>query len=125
MPVHAAVDGGFTIDDFPIDTADTVTCPTGSPPGHRHPHGVFGAAAGTARCGELHHRQAAAPCGCTSTTACCAARADWAADPGLREDYMTHRPNVERAIAQVATWRERRLKLRYQGQAASIAAPPR
>ena len=45
-----------------------------------------------------------------------AARADWAADPGLREDYMTHRPNVERAIAQVATWRGRRLKLRYRGQ---------
>ena len=44
-----------------------------------------------------------------------AARADWAAGTGLREDYMTHRPNVERAIAQVATWRGRRLKLRYRG----------
>ena len=39
------------------------------------------------------------------------ARADWAASSGLREDYMTHRPNVERAVAQVATWRGRRLKL--------------
>jgi hypothetical protein len=29
---------------------------------------------------------------------------------------MTHRPNVERVIAQVATWRGRRLKLRYRGQ---------
>jgi len=28
---------------------------------------------------------------------------------------MAHRPNVERAIAQVATWRGRRLKLRYRG----------
>jgi hypothetical protein len=28
---------------------------------------------------------------------------------------MTYRPNVERAIAQVATWRGRRLKLRYRG----------
>jgi hypothetical protein len=28
---------------------------------------------------------------------------------------MKHRPNVERAIAQVATWRGRRLKLRYRG----------
>ena len=27
---------------------------------------------------------------------------------------MTHRPNVECAIAQVATWRGRRLKLRYR-----------
>jgi len=43
-----------------------------------------------------------------------AARADWAADAGLRKDYMAHRPNVERAVAQVATFRGRRLKLRYR-----------
>jgi hypothetical protein len=43
------------------------------------------------------------------------ARAGWAADPGLREDYKQHRPNVERAIAQVATSRGRRIKLRYRG----------
>ena len=34
---------------------------------------------------------------------------------------MTHRPNVERAIAQVATWRGRRLKLRYRGEPANHA----
>jgi len=28
---------------------------------------------------------------------------------------MKHRPNVERAVAQVATFRGRRLKLRYRG----------
>jgi hypothetical protein len=28
-----------------------------------------------------------------------AARADWAAGPGLRQDYMAHRPHVERTIA--------------------------
>jgi hypothetical protein len=44
-----------------------------------------------------------------------AARADWAADPGLRQDYRTRRPNVERVIAQVATFRGRRLRLRYRG----------
>jgi hypothetical protein len=44
-----------------------------------------------------------------------AARADWAADTGLREGYMAHRPNVERTVAQVATFRGRRLKLRYRG----------
>jgi len=44
-----------------------------------------------------------------------AARGDWAAGPELRRDYMTYRPHVERAIAQVATWRGRRLKLRYRG----------
>jgi hypothetical protein len=50
-----------------------------------------------------------------------AARTDWAADPGLSEDSMTHRPNVERAIAQIATWRGRRIKLRYHGQARNHA----
>ena len=33
----------------------------------------------------------------------------------MREDYSTYRPHVERAIAQVATRRGRRLKLRYRG----------
>jgi len=38
------------------------------------------------------------------------------AAPGRRrEDYIKHRPNVERAVAQVATWRGRRLKLRDRG----------
>ena len=49
------------------------------------------------------------------------ARADWAARTGPREDYMRHRPSVERAIAQVATWRGRRLKLRYRGVARNHA----
>ena len=48
-------------------------------------------------------------------------RAAWTASSGLRKDYMTHRPNVERAIAQVATWRGRRLKLRYRGTAKNDA----
>ena len=34
---------------------------------------------------------------------------------------MAHRPHVERAIAQVATWRGRRLKLRYRGEARNNA----
>jgi hypothetical protein len=50
-----------------------------------------------------------------------AARADWAAGSGLRKDYTAHRPNVERAIAQAATWRGRRLKLRYRGVARNHA----
>ena len=41
-----------------------------------------------------------------------AARAAW---PALRDEYKARRPNVERAIAQVATRRGRRLKLRYRG----------
>ena len=47
-----------------------------------------------------------------------AARRDW---PALRPDYMQHRPNVERAIAQAATVRGRRIKLRYRGQAKNNA----
>ena len=44
-----------------------------------------------------------------------AARADWAAQPALRENYRKHRPNVERVISQVASRGGRRLKLRYRG----------
>ncbi len=47
------------------------------------------------------------------------ARAGWASSAGLREDYMKHRPSVERAVAQVATWRER------QGSSSATAALPR
>jgi hypothetical protein len=49
-----------------------------------------------------------------------AARADWACT-GLRKDYTAWRPSVERAVAQVATWRGRRLKLRYRGTARNHA----
>ena len=49
------------------------------------------------------------------------ARAQWATDPALREDYKHHRPNAERAIAQIATSRGRRVKLRYRGVAKNNA----
>jgi hypothetical protein len=118
-PVQPAVPGGFTRDDFTIDDqAGTVTCPAGVtraiPPGR---HVVFGAACSAC---PLRPR-------CTTSKSgrvlslhpldhlLRAARAGWAADSGLREDYRHHRPNVERVIAQVATWRGRRLKLRYRG----------
>jgi len=39
----------------------------------------------------------------------------------LRRDYMTHRPHVGRVLAPVATWRGRRLKLRYRGVASNNA----
>ena len=48
-----------------------------------------------------------------------------AADPGLREDYRAHRPNVERVIAQVATFRGRRLRLHYRGVTRNHAWPKR
>ena len=50
-----------------------------------------------------------------------AARHDWAARPGLREDYKKFRPNVERVISQVASRGGRRLKLRYLGTARNNA----
>ena len=124
-PVQPAVKGGFTRDDFTVDDQEgTVTCPAGVtrtiPPAR---HVVFGAA-----CRDCPLRSR-----CTTSKSgrvlslhpldhlLRAARQQWAADPGLREDYARHRPNVERVIAQVATFRGRRLKLRYRGTARNHA----
>ena len=121
-PVRPAVAGGFTVDDFTVsEEAGTVTCPAG--------HAVRLSRTRVATFGALCR-------GCPLRERCTtckagrrlvlherddllrAARRDWA---GLRKDYMAHRPNVERAIAQVATWRGRRLKLRYRGTARNHA----
>ena len=124
-PVRPAVEGGFTTDDFTADAAaGTVTCPVGITRRVTARNAViFGAAC---RGCPLREKCTTAKDGRTLRLhehdgLLRAARAGWAADPGLREDYMTHRPNVERAIAQVATWRGRRLKLRYRGQARNHA----
>jgi Transposase domain (DUF772)/Transposase DDE domain len=124
-PVQPAVEGGFTIDDFTADEqAGTVTCPAGITRQVTAKNAViFGAACRdcpqrarctTAKGGRTLHLH-------EHDSLLRTARADWAAGPGLRRDYMTHRPNVERAIAQVATWRGRRLKLRYRGEAGNHA----
>jgi hypothetical protein len=124
-PLQAPVEGGFTVDDFTVDEqAGTVTCPAGHTVRlSRTRIASFGVACRdcplrerctTCKTGRklvLHERDALLR----------AARADWAADPGLREDYMARRPNVERAVAQVATFRGRRLKLRYRGVAKNHA----
>ena len=124
-PLQPAVEGGFTIDDFTADAAaGTVTCPAGVT---RQVTGknavIFGAAC---RSCPLRGKCTTAKDGRTlrlheHDSLLRAARADWAASPLLREDYMARRPNVERAIAQVATWRGRRLKLRYRGETANNA----
>jgi hypothetical protein len=123
-PVQPAVEGGFTTDDFTVDAAaGTVTCPAGVTRQVTAKNAViFGAAC---RC-PLREKCTTAKDGRTlhlheHDSLLRAARADWAASPGLREDYMTRRPNVERAIAQVATWRGRRLKLRYRGETGNHA----
>ncbi len=117
-PVLPAIPGGFTVDDFTVNDDQTLTCPAGhTRPMTAHRNVIFGAlcrdcplraactASKTGRTLQLHEHDALLR----------AARAGWAASSGLREDYTTHRPNIERVIAQVATWRGRRLKLRYRG----------
>ena len=116
-PLTPAVEGGFTFDDFIHDAqAGTVTCPNGI----------------TRRITARRNLPFGAACrGCPLRARCTtsktgralilhkhddllrAARRDW---PAVREDYMKHRPNVERAVAQAATFRGRRLKLRYRGE---------
>jgi hypothetical protein len=118
-PVQPAVEGGFTCDDFAVDEqAGTVTCPAGrTRPVSPNRTVTFGAlcrdcplrarctTSTTGRALTLHERDDLLR----------AARADWAADPNLREDYRQHRPNIERTVAQVATRGGRRIKLRYHG----------
>jgi hypothetical protein len=124
-PVAPAVEGGFTVDDFTVDeAAGTVRCPAGQTrpisPGRSATFGALcrdcplRARCTTSKTGRtlvLHERDDLLR----------AARADWAADPELREDYRHHRPNIERTIAQVATHGGRRIKLRYRGTAKNNA----
>jgi IS5 family transposase len=118
-PLKPAVEGGFTLDDFTVDeSAGTVTCPAGvTRPISARRNVTFGAAcrgcplrarcttSKTGRALILHEHDALLR----------AARADWAAQPALRENYRKHRPNIERVISQVASRGGRRLKLRYLG----------
>lgn len=118
-PLQAPVEGGFTVDDFTVDEqAGTVDCPAG----HTRPitkarSVTFGAlcrdcplrarctTSKTGRTINLHHRDDLLR----------QARRDWANKPQLREKYRTFRPNVERAISQIANLGGRRIKLRYRG----------
>jgi IS5 family transposase len=124
-PLQPAVPGGFTLDDFTVDEqAGAVTCPAGiTRPLTPARNVIFGAACGSC---PLRARCTTSRTGRTLSLhphdgLLRAARADWAAGSGLRQDYMARRPNVERAIAHVATWRGRRLKLRYRGVAKNNA----
>ena len=124
-PVPAAVAGGFTIDDFTIDeAAATATCPAGNTrPITKARNVVFGAlcrdcplaerctTSKTGRTIRLHERDDLLR----------GARADWSANPELREKYRAFRPNVERVVSQIASRGGRRLKLRYRGTAKNHA----
>jgi hypothetical protein len=120
-PLQAAVDGGFTVDDFTVDEhARTVTCPNGI----TRPISATRVATFGALCRGCPLRER-----CTTSTTgrkivlherddlLRQARRDWADNPALREDYRRHRPNIERIISQIASRGGRRLKLRYRGTA--------
>ncbi|MCF3166314.1 IS1182 family transposase [Streptomyces violaceoruber] len=122
-PLRPAVPGGFTLDDFAIDTANaTVTCPAGHTVALSDPGG--------------QHRQRKASCGdlctgcpmrerCTKAKAGriltirphhdlqAAARHQAATDPGRQTDHRRWRPPVEHAVAWLAHHGNRRL--RYRG----------
>ena len=124
-PLRPPVQGGFTVDDFTVSQEQgTVTCPAG----HTVPLSRTRVATFGVLCRNCPLRERCTTCKTGRKLVLHprddllrAARADWAAGSGLREDYKTHRPNIERAIAQVATWRGRRLKLRYRGTAKNNA----
>jgi hypothetical protein len=124
-PLQRAVEGGFTLDDFTVDeAAGLVTCPAGlTRPVTASRSVTFGAACRgcplRGRCTTnkrgraliLHEHDGLLR----------AARRDWAAQPGLRENYRKYRPNVERVISQIASRGGRRIKLRYLGTARNNA----
>jgi hypothetical protein len=124
-PLKPAVEGGFTLDDFTVDeTAGTVTCPAGiTRPVSARRNVTFGAACRgcplRARCTTNKHGRALILHEHDALLR--AARADWASQPALRENYRKHRPNVERVISQIASRGGRRLKLRYRGTAKNNA----
>jgi IS5 family transposase len=115
-PLRPAVEGGLTVDDFAVDEqAGTATCPAG----HTVPLSRTRVATFGALCRDCPLRSRCTTCKTGRKLVLHprddllrAARRDWA---GLRKDYTAWRPSVERAIAQVATFRGRRLKLRYRG----------
>lgn len=124
-PLQSAVENGFTVDDFTVDEgAATVGCPAG----HTRPISRTRVASFGALCRQCPLRER-----CTTSKTgrkivlherdreLRAARAEWAADPGLREKYRKFRPNVERVVSQIASRGGRRLKLRYRGTAKNHA----
>jgi hypothetical protein len=124
-PLRPPVEGGFTVDDFTVDEdAGTVGCPAG----HTRPISAgrrvsFG---GLCRGCPLREQCTKSQAGRKIVlherdTELRAARAEWAADPRLREKYRKYRPNVERVVSQISSRGGRRLKLRYRGTAKNHA----
>jgi hypothetical protein len=124
-PLQSPVVGGFTIDDFTVDEdAQTVTCPNGN----TRPISATRIATFGALCRACPLRERCTTCKTgrkivlhEHDALLRQARRDWAGNPDLRDHYRRHRPNVERAVCQIATHGGRRLKLRYRGTAKNNA----
>ncbi|MEQ4726295.1 IS1182 family transposase [Nonomuraea sp. B19D2] len=117
-----AVVGGFTLDDFAIDTgAGTVTCPAGHTVPLAAPAGRYQQRRATftglcAAC-PLHDRCTTATTGRILTIRPhhdlqAAARHQAATDPAWQDDYRHWRPMVERAVAWLVARGNRRLPYR-------------
>jgi transposase len=126
-PLRPAVPGGFTLDDFDIDTtAPTVTCPAGhtvplSDPGGQHQQRKAAFKDLCSGC-PLRERCTKAKAGRILTIRPhhdlqAAARDQAATDPDWQADYRRWRPPVERAVAWLVQHGNRRL--RYRGTIAN------
>ncbi|WEP00244.1 IS1182 family transposase [Streptomyces sp. FXJ1.172] len=122
-PLRPAVPGGFTLDDFTINTtAALVTCPAGhtvplSDPGGQHHQRKAAFKDLCTRC-PLRERCTKAKAGRILTIRPhhdlqAAARHQAATDPDWQADYRRWRPPVERAVAWLVQHGNRRL--RYRG----------
>jgi IS5 family transposase len=120
-PLRQAVPGGFTIDDFLIDTAaGTATCPAG------HTANLGQVKADGARTAQFKRVCADCPLRGRCTTSktgrtlnvhpqhelLTAARRQAATDPAWRDEYRRWRPPVERAIAWLVAKGNRRVPYR-------------
>jgi hypothetical protein len=117
-PLRKAVPGGFTIDDFTVDTdAGTVTCPAGQTVNLGRPRTDGG------RTAQFKHRCTGCPLRERCTTAkagrvvnihpqhelLSAARHQAATDAAWQDEYRRWRPPVERAIAWLVAKGNRRV----------------
>jgi len=119
-PLHQAIPGGFTIDDFTIDLqAGTVTCPAGHTVALGRPHADGARQAqfkDLCRSCPLRERCTTSSAGRTVRVhpqhALLAAARDAATSPAWQDEYRRWRPPVERAIAWLAAHGNRRVPYR-------------
>lgn len=121
-PVRQAVPGGFTVDDFTVDTArSTATCPAGHTVSLGRPRPDGGRIAqfkGICTTCPLRQRCTTSKTGRTlnvhpQQALLAAARHQAATDPAWRDEYRRWRPPVERGIAWIVAHGNR--KVPYRG----------